>query len=351
MKKLIQYTLAFGALFMAATAQAQTDTTQSEQEIVIDNGKVKIVLKEKKIIMDGVDGSDTIVDHDVERVEIKVGDETMEIHTNGDDISFRDTEDMEELNEEMEELKEELAELEEEMKVEFKDFESLEDLEDLEDLKDLCEDDEPDFIETDWFNFQLGLNNLLNVNDELVMPEGYETLELSTGKSINFQVNVVQQAVNIYREKIRLVYGVGVDFNNYRFKNDIDLVEDSDPLEVELSTVNYKKNKLVVQYLSAPVKLDLRIGKDADEALTLAFGPHFQYLIGSHQRKKWNDNGNHKTKIRNDYNLEKFRMGWEAQFGYGSVVLYGKYFPESIFRAGKGPDLRTVSVGILIGGV
>ncbi len=44
-------------------------------------------------------------------------------------------------------------------------------------------------------------------------------------------------------------------------------------------------------------------------------------------------------------------MGYEVNFGYGNIVLYGKYYPESIFKANEGPDLSVVSAGILIGNI
>ena len=58
-----------------------------------------------------------------------------------------------------------------------------------------------------------------------------------------------------------------------------------------------------------------------------------------------------KNKIKDDYSLEQFRMGYEVQFGYNKIRLYGKYYPSSIFKQNEGPDLRTVSAGILIGSI
>ena len=104
----------------------------------------------------------------------------------------------------------------------------------------------------------------------------------------------------------------------------------------------------MTQYLTVPVLLDFELGR-GDDGVKLAFGPNFGYLIGSHQKLKWEDDGKNKVKVRDDFNLEQFRMGYEVQFGYGSFTLYGRYFPQSIFKANQGPDVRTVSAGILIG--
>ena len=207
-------------------------------------------------------------------------------------------------------------------------------------------------VTTDWFNMQIGLNNTLNINDELEMPAGFENMEISTGKSINFHIHFVQQALNIYSDNIRLIYGLGLDINNYRFSRDVNLGYDS--MGVLTPSINqdieYKKNKLVTQYLTVPLMLNLQLGKGNDK-FKISFGPHFGYLLTSHQKLKWSENGRQKSKIKDDYNLEKFRMGYEFQFGYGNFILYGKYFPNSMFKDNLGPEIRTVSAGILIGSI
>jgi len=222
-------------------------------------------------------------------------------------------------------------------------------------LKEQAEEDansEPDFIETSWNNFGLGLNNLINKDGKLEADAGYQSMAVDPSKSINFDWKIVTQAMNLYKGKVRLVYGVGIDYNNYRFKENISLVPDSIPLASVNGSENYKRNKLVTQYLTVPVMLNFKLSpKKTDEQVYISAGANFGYLIGSHQKQVWNDNGKKKTKTKDDFGLEQFRMGYEVQFGYKNIVLFGKYFPESIFKSNEGPNLRTVSAGILIGKV
>ena len=324
MKHIIRYTLTLALLLGAVGLFAQTEDSTETKEILIDQGKVKIVIKEK------------------------IGDPNDTTHKQRKHIEIRMEEEREASMEEVEQM-EEIDQLESEIEndVERSIEEAMAEVERaMSGMRK--EEEEPKLVETDWFNFQLGINNLINADGELDMPAEYATMELDPLRSINFQVNVVQQAINLYKTNVRLVYGVAVDFNNYRFKNNIDLIPASEPLQVEMSSIEYKKNKLVAQYLAVPVRLDLSIGK-GDDALHIAAGPNFQYLIGSHQKQKWNANGSHKIKQRDDYNLSTFRIGYEVQFGYDNFVLYGKYFPDNLFKAGQGPDMRTVAVGVLIG--
>lgn len=312
MKNLI--TLLLLVLF-TSSLYAQTDSL-GEDEMVIKGERFQVVIKEKKIITETPTGFDTIVEREVKEITVR---------TKDDEEASKETVFENNIEKEVEDA---LAELNDEIGEE--------------------EEEQPPFIETDWFNFQWGLNTFMNTAGDFEMDAARPDLEISTGRSVNFQWNIVQQAVNIYRGRVRLIYGVGIDYNNYRFTKDVDLVVDSDPLATTPAYVRYNKNKLVAQYLTVPALIDLNIGKKED-GLKLAFGPTSQYLIGSHQRQKWDDNGRSKVKVRDDFNLEKFRVGYEVQFGYGSLVLYGKYFPNSMFKENKGPDVRTVAAGIIIG--
>jgi hypothetical protein len=304
MKNTLHYILAVAAICTSAIGYTQIDSIpviveqkeKAEEETVIEGKNVRIIFKEKQVEKKTAEGKDTVTSR-VESVEIvtKDGEEPKE------------------------------------------DFEVVEGSE---------------FIETSWNNFHLGLNNLLNKDGKLEPETGYDKMTISPANSINFQWDIVTQAMDLYKGKVRLVYGIGLDYNNYRFKNDISLNADSMVLFITEDGINYDKNKLVTQHINVPVMLNFKLSpKNVDEELYISAGANFGYLIRAHQKQVWDDNGKKKNKIRDDYNLEQFRVGYEVQFGYKNIILFGKYFPKSIFKTNEGPELRTVSAGILIGKV
>ena len=308
MKRYITYTLGLlVATSLSLTTLAQTDSTTVEEEVIINTGGMKVIVKEKKVEKTTNTAGDSIT-RKTETIEITT---TRDVDEDEDVASMKDLERL------------------------VKEFKK--------------EDAEPEFITTSWNRFHLGLNNLINNEGQLEPEKGYEKMSLSTSNSINFQWNIVTQAMNLFKGKLRLVYGVGIDYNNYRFKNNIRLNTDSVPLMITEDATNYDKNKLVTQHLNVPLMLNYRFSPKGEDGLYLSAGANFGYLIGSHQKMKWDDNGKNKSKIKDDYNLQQFRVGYEVQFGYKNVVLYGKYFPESIFKANMGPDVNSVSAGILIG--
>ena len=102
----------------------------------------------------------------------------------------------------------------------------------------------------------LGWNVWLTENT-FDLSEDFKEMELDRGRSVNFHLGVIQQGVNLYKGKLRLVYGLGIEYNNYRFKEDIDLQKDSDPLTYALNTDrDYRKNKLVSLHATVPFMLN-----------------------------------------------------------------------------------------------
>ncbi len=350
------FTISLLFFFLSALPlYAQVDSTEREEEaeeaieeveeIIEDIDIEDVDMQDDRIIIQGDDGEEVIVDGENSTIIINDGEERIIIDGKKGKVVVR----------EKVILKDYDGNVDSSMMHEGNWPDSMERQIEIEHtfFHDDPEKAEYELVTTDWFNMQIGLNNMLNANDQLEMPTGFENMEVSTGKSINFQIHFVQQALNIYRDNIRLVYGLGLDINNYRFDNDVILGYDSiGALMAELDTdTEYKKNKLVTQYLTVPLMLNLKLGRDDDKSFKISFGPNFGYLLTSHQKLKWSENGRQKSKIKEDYNLEKFRVGYELQFGYGPFVLFGKYYPNSMFKQDQGPDLRTVSAGILIGSI
>ena len=310
MKNYIKYTLALVTICMSYVTMAQRDTLGLDEDIIINTKGLKVVVKEKSEIKSVNEKGDSITT------------KTVKIETTTEDGSEEESG--------IAELRKAFAKHKEE------------------------ENGTPDFIETKWNNFHLGLNNLLNSDGKLEPEPGpeYGEMTISPANSINFQWDIVTQAMNLYKGKVRLVYSIGIDYNNYRFQKNITLNPDSMPILVTEDGINYDKNKLVTQHLNVPVMLNFKLSpKDTEDDVYISAGANFGYLIGSHQKQVWDDNGKKENKIRDDYSLEQFRVGYEVQFGYKNIVLFGKYFPNSIFKQNEGPDLRTVSAGILIGSI
>lgn len=297
------------ALIQSLPSLAQTDTLAEEQEVLFENKQMKVTMVKKKLPGDSISTEEerriVVENEDGSREEIVLRKKSTEGETSWTILD--------------------------------------------EDFDEKDEIDEPKTFRVELMSFDIGLNNWLNDNGSFDMQSPYEDMRASNIRSINFGWNIVNAGLNISQEKVWLMTGVGIEYNNYRFDRDIDLSRNTDFLEITTSETNYLKNKLVSQYLSVPLGLHFKSNPDdEDESFDIEAGVQFGYLIGSHQKQKWDDGDRQKRKLRGDYHFSDTRMGYYARLGFGGFDIYAKYYPGASFKVGQGPQSSTVCAGITL---
>ena len=167
--------------------------------------------------------------------------------------------------------------------------------------------------------------------------------KLKTGKSSNVNIWVVMQRINLIKHYVNLKYGIGAEFNNYRFNSNISLKEHgANPysLSQDVShpfvfrdSISFSKNKLAVDYITVPFMINFRTNpNNSDKGLSFSAGVSMGYLFGSRNKQISGERG--KLKNRGDYDLEKFKFSYIGELGLGPIRLYGSYAPKSIFENG-----------------
>jgi hypothetical protein len=165
--------------------------------------------------------------------------------------------------------------------------------------------------------------------------------KLKTVKSVNVNIWFFMQRMNLIKHYVNLKYGLGLELNNYRFKNDISFNEGgpnpfnpsqiiSHPF-VFRDSVNLSKNKLAADYVTIPLMLNFRTNPNySDKGISISAGVSMGYLYSSRNKQKSDARG--KERNRGDYDLEQWKFSYVGELGLGPVHLYGSYSPESIFK-------------------
>lgn len=192
---------------------------------------------------------------------------------------------------------------------------------------------------------ELGVNNYLNSDMEMKVPEDGAFMELDDSKSLEFNLNIADVALPIVKDRLGLITGLGFNWNNYKFDNkQLVLQNDGDSIyAVYDSTKNYSKNKLTSVYLNVPLMLEFQQPIGSKE-LWIAVGGYGGVKIGSHTKLKTNDGD--KTKVRKDFHLNTLRYGLRAQVGFDNFGLYCNYSLQSLFKKDEGPELYPISLGV-----
>ena len=218
-------------------------------------------------------------------------------------------------------------------------------------------------ISTNWWIVDLGFanyydkTNYANTGTYLINRPGYPALDkndfkLKAGKSVNVNIWVFMQRLNLIKHHVHLKYGLGVELNNYRYKSAINYNE-SGPVPYTANTqtnapfifrdsISFSKNKLAADYATIPVMLNFVTNADERKnRFSISMGVSAGYLYSQRNKQVSNERG--KLKNRGDYGLERFKFSYVAELGLGPVMLYGSYSPKSMYE--KSLDIRPFNVG------
>ncbi len=204
-----------------------------------------------------------------------------------------------------------------------------------------------------WGGFEMGFNSWVNADGKFEVPQGYSALDLREEKSVSVGLNLLQKNIQFGKSNVWFMTGLGVTWNNYRFKNNVSL-NTTEPISANIdsvSNINYVKSKLVASYLMAPLMIEVFTSKKMKNAFHLGVGGMVGVRLGSHTKIKYEEDGNvHKPKTYDNFNLNRFRYGVRVAAGYGHFNVFADYYMSTVFKAKQGPTLYPVNFGITLAG-
>ncbi|MEO6671356.1 MAG: outer membrane beta-barrel protein [Ferruginibacter sp.] len=210
-------------------------------------------------------------------------------------------------------------------------------------------------VTTNWGGVDIGFSNYSDeTNYTAATADGFlinkpgspdldkDDFKLRAGKSVNVNIWIVTQQLNLVRENVSLRYGLGLELNNYRYKSSISYKEDgiipymSDSVTnkpfIFRDSISFSKNKLAADYLTIPVMLNFATNKwgNNNRGFNIAFGVSGGFLYSQRNKQRSDERG--KEKNKGDYDLEKFKFSYVGEIGFGPIKLYASYSPKSIYE-------------------
>ncbi|MBA2745009.1 MAG: outer membrane beta-barrel protein [Flavisolibacter sp.] len=206
----------------------------------------------------------------------------------------------------------------------------------------------PSNLVTNWWIFDLGFANLID-NTNYSSPEAQafapglnkDQMDLK-GKSINVNIWIFMQRMNLIKQAVNLKYGLGLELNNYHFDDErIRLQKNPTQILLDPELVSAKKNKLAADYITVPMMLNFNFSPGRRNGFGFSGGISAGYLYSARQKIK--DDGK-KTKLKDDFDLQRWKLSYIGELNLGPVKLYGSYAMKSMWR--KGLDQTPYNVGI-----
>ena len=169
-----------------------------------------------------------------------------------------------------------------------------------------------------------------------------DNLTLRNGKSVNVNIWVFQQRLNLVSHVVNLKYGLGLELNNYRFSDErVRFSKNPTLISLDQNLVNAAKNKLAADYATVPMMLNFNFTPGRRKGFGFSAGMSVGYLYSARQKIKQDGD---KTKLRDDFNLEKWKLSYIGELSLGPVRLYGSMATKSMWE--RGLDQTPYNVGI-----
>lgn len=205
-------------------------------------------------------------------------------------------------------------------------------------------------VSTNWWIMDLGFANWRDqTNYAAAQQSGFvspafsskDNLNLKTGKSVNVNIWAFMQKLNVVKHYVNLKYGLGVELNNYRFDDErVRFSKNPTTISIDQALAGTGKNKLAADYITLPAMLNLNFTPGRKRNFGLSAGMSVGYLYSARQKIKNND----KTKLNDDFNLEKWKLSYIAELNLGPLRLYGSMATRNMWE--KGLNQTPYNVGV-----
>ncbi len=231
---------------------------------------------------------------------------------------------------------------------------------------------------TYWSGVDVGVNTLLGSNGTTDLSGTEDFMEIDNARSRFVSINFMEQKIEFGSHHVGLLTGLGWEFNNYHFKNNMLLQYNADSLYgVAVEDPDFRKNKLRQMGLRVPLLLEFNTKRAALPTATdlmamradttgalakrfehtrrnnfhIAFGVVGSWYFDTMYKQKYKlDGETQKDRDKGDYLLLPYRAAATVRLGYGSLNLFAEYALTSLIKEGKGPELTPFTVGLTIVG-
>lgn len=191
-----------------------------------------------------------------------------------------------------------------------------------------------------------------NISDAKYKLNDIDDLSLKSESSNEFSFNLIEKTLPLYKNNIGLTSGLGFNWKNYFLEKNTHLIENNDITIIAPAPagINYKSSRLRVFQIAVPLLLEWQP----------TFGKNHKFFINagvvggvnataSFRVKYIEPNGGEVNMVESKgLNIAPLTLDYIGQIGYDDWSVYAKYSPFSIFQNDKGPNVRAVSLGVML---
>jgi hypothetical protein len=205
-------------------------------------------------------------------------------------------------------------------------------------------------VSTNWGIFDFGFNNFNDKTNyasaaaqSFAPGSNSNWFDLRNGKSVNVNIWIFMQRLNVIKHVVNLKYGLGLELYNFMYDEDIRF-RTNPPMVYRDPIINYSKNKLATDYVTVPLMLNFNFtpNNSYNKSFGFSAGISGSYLYSSRQKYVSEETGKQKTK--GNLGVRDFKLAYIGELQLGPVKFYGSYATQSMFE--KGLDHTPYAIGL-----
>ena len=204
-------------------------------------------------------------------------------------------------------------------------------------------------MEGHWAGIGWGFANITDAKYKLNDIDG---LSLKSESSNEFFFNLIEKTLPLYKNNIGLTSGFGFNWKNYFLEKNAHLIENDDITIIAPAPagINYKYSRLRVFQIAVPLLLEWQPTFGKNHKLFINAGVIGGVNAAATYRVKYTEpNGGEVNMVESKgLNIAPITLDYIGQIGYNDWSVYAKYSPFSIFQNEKGPNVRAVSLGVML---
>jgi hypothetical protein len=178
---------------------------------------------------------------------------------------------------------------------------------------------------------------------------GLPGIDLNLSRSHSVLLNLADYFVPFNRNWLA-VTGLGFDWSRYHFRgnNRLQTVDGKTAFVPDPENREYHASRLLVYYATIPLLLEYQTKINRNHSFFVYGGVEgLVKLYSKSQIDVKTPNGIKKEDYR-DLNLLPVNFRFTARIGIENFSIFGYYQPVSMFESGKGPDIRSQGIGLML---
>jgi hypothetical protein len=202
-----------------------------------------------------------------------------------------------------------------------------------------------------WAGINLGFNGLLNAENSLKAPAGYDYLDMNNASSFQFGLNLFEKDIKIYHHYVMGMVGAGFSWNNYKFTTPYVLQAYQPTLTAKKDSGKvYDINKLRVTYFNVPLLIGFNASENKKKAFHVAAGVVVGLRMGAMVKTTTVDDNGEKNRLKTFalYNTDQVRYDGMIRLKYKWANIWASYSLNGLFKKNQGPEVHPVAVGVNI---